>query len=278
MFPAVLLSKALKKTLIIDHIDTKPRKVPWGFYRFILKSAKIVLVLSKYLAQEARFLGCKTILFFPIFIDTDFFKKNCLKRAEIRKKYALENHVVIGFAGSFWHGEGLPYLLEAFKRLCLKYNNLKLFIIGAKNVPDSDDIPKLIDDLGLKEKCVLLPKQPYDLMPEYLSAIDIACAPKIVCPENIAANPIKIYEYMSMNLPVVASAIGEITHVIKNTFNGFLIKPENIPELEGAMELLIRNPELAKEVGENARESVIKNYGKEVALQKIMEILKSALS
>jgi len=141
----------------------------------------------------------------------------------------------------------------------------------------SDNIPQLINELGLKERVILVPPQPYELMPGYLSALDIACSPKVDCPANRAADPIRVYEYMSIGLPVVASAMGETTNVIENGYDGFLVKPGDEDDLERILEYVIHNLDSLQEVRRKAREKVIKNYTQEVILKKLETHLKSLL-
>ncbi len=171
----------------------------------------------------------------------------------------------------------MPLLLRAIKGLSARYET-RLVIVGGRNVPNSDNVAGLVDELGLKEKVVLVPPQPHAAMPEYLSAFDIACSPKIDCAENRAANPIKIYEYMSMGLPMVLSAVGEVSNVIENGIDGFLVKPGDEGDLARALEYVIQNPTLARGVGEKAREKIIRNYTREVVLTTIRDALKLVLS
>jgi glycosyltransferase involved in cell wall biosynthesis len=112
-------------------------------------------------------------------------------------------------------------------------------------------------------------------MPKYLSAFDIACSPKIDCAENRAANPIKIYEYMLMGLPIVVSAVGEIAKVIESGVDGFLIKPGDDADLERTLEHVMQSLDRAREVGLKAREKVIKNYTQLVLRKRIEDALDS---
>lgn len=52
---------------------------------------------------------------------------------------------------------------------------------------------------------------PYDRIPVYLAEFDVALIPFLVNPLTLATNPIKLYEYFSCGLPVVSSALPEVT-------------------------------------------------------------------
>ena len=199
--------------------------------------------------------------------------------AKIRKRLGINNkEIVIGYAGSFSPIEGLPFLFKAFKNLLNRYENIRLAVVGGRNVPGSNSVAQLVNKLVLEEKVILIPPQPYELMPKYLSVFDIACSPKIDCAENRAANPIKICEYMSMGLPMVVSAVGEISSIIENGIDGFLVKPGDEGELEITLDYVIQNLDAAKEVGEKAREKIIENYSQEVMQEKIRGVLKQLLT
>lgn len=273
-FPAFILARIFRKPLVIDHMDIKDPDTPRFVYKRVLKGSDIVFAISRYLEEEVKQIGGHNVVYLPIFIDADVFQKDQEARVEVRKRLGLDQkEIVIGYAGSFSHTEGLPFLLKAFKSLSSKHENIKLVIVGGRNVPGSDDVAQLVSELALN-RAILVPPQPHELMPRYLSAFDIACSPKIDCPENRAANPIKIYEYMSMGLPMVISAVGEPAKVIENGFDGFLVKPGDEKDLEKTLEYVIQNLDSAKEAGERAREKIIRNYTQEVMVARIEAALR----
>jgi len=275
-FPALILAKIFSKPLIIDHMDIKDPDTPTFIYNSVLKNSSIVFVISRYLEEEVKQLGCTNAVYLPIFLDPAVFQRDSSERIKIRKKLNIgSNEIVIGYAGSFWRIEGIPILLKAFKNLSQRYKNIKMMVIGGRNVPDSDNIPQLVDELELEGKVILIPPQPHESIPKYLSACDILCSPKINCSENRAANPIKIYEYMSMGLPTIASAVGEISNVIENGIDGFLVKPGDVKDLERVIEYIIQNFEEAKEIGERGRKKIINTYSINSARKKIEQVLES---
>jgi len=274
-FPALILAKTFGKPLLIDHMDIKDPDTPGFIYSSVLRNSDTVFAISRFLEEEVKEIGCRSAVYVPIFIDEGVFQKDPSERVKIRKKLNIDsNEVVIGYAGAFSFDEGLSLLLKAFKSLSRRYENIKLVLVGGGSVPGSDNIPQLISELALKERVILIPPQPYELMPGYLSAFDIACSPKFDCPANRAANPIKIYEYMSMALPTVASAVGETSNTIENGYDGFLVKPGDEKDLEATLGHVIQNLDSAKEAGEKARKKIIKNYTQQVMLKKIRQALR----
>lgn len=261
-FSAMVISKIFSKPFIIDHIDLKDPDTPRFIYNILLKHSTAVFAISHYLEREVnnKYDGNK-VSYVPIFIDPNTFQIDFVERRRLRNNLCIEDKdILIGYAGSYWYVEGIPFLLEAFKRLSDKYDNVRLILIGGKNVPGSDDIPLLIDKLSLKDKVTLIPLQPHAVIPKYLSACDILCSPKIDCEINRAANPVKVVEYLSMGLPTVCSAVGGIIDTIDDGISGFLVKPGNAKNIEEKLEWIILNPEMAKEIGGNGRKNVIEKY------------------
>ena len=273
-FPAFVLAKISGRPLVVDHMDIKDPETPAFIYNRVLRNSTAVFAVSRVLEEEARNIGCKNVCSIPIFVDTDRFKKDDVSRAKMREGLGLdEKDIVIGYAGSFWQGEGLPVLLRAFKNLSRRHDKIRLLLIGGRNVPNSDCVPELIKELAIGDRVVLAGSQPHGVMPDYLSVMDIACSPKIDCAENRAANPIKIYEYMSVGLPSVVSSIGEISRVIENGCDGFLVRPGDEAELEKSLEYMVSNPDSARDIGQRARAKIISNYTQEAMLYKVAGIL-----
>lgn len=271
---AFIISKIFNKPMIVDHMDIKDPYTPQFIYDAILKNSKII-VISHYLKNDVKINQKKESTYIPIFIDPEKFQIDNLERRKLRKLLKInEEEIVIGYSGSFWYVEGLPFLIKAFKNLTKNNRNIKLILIGGKNVPNSDDVEHIIKELSLENETILIPQQPHELIPKYLSVCDILCSPKIDCEENRAANPIKIYEYMSMGLITISSSIGEVSNVIKDGENGFLVKPGDEKELEKKLEYIINNLDLLKlNIGQNARKEIIDNYSQNIFVKKISKII-----
>lgn len=265
--PATLLGIAFHRPVILDYIDAKFFKfIPHSVNRFAAHRADLIFVISHYLEDFCRNkYKCKNVVYLPIFIDTNLFKMDFTSRLKIREKLSIrENEIVIGYAGAFASWEGLPILLKAFKNLSEKYTNIKLAIMGKVYAIGDESVANLIDDMGLpRDKIILIPSQPYEFVPHYLSAFDILCCPKLDCEINRAANPVKVVEYLSMGIPSVCSAVGGILDTIQDKHDGLLAKPGNAADLEQKLEWIILNPEKGESLGRCGREKVIKYYSLE---------------
>lgn len=269
-FPALIVAKLFGKPFFIDFTDSRDPDTPAFMYRYVLRQSRLVFAVSRYLTDVAIKAGSHKVVHAPGFINTDMFQYDASARERLRKELNISSDdIVIGYAGAFSPDEGLTFLIKALKKLSDRRQNLKLVLLGGSNTSGADDIPQLIDTLGLKDRIIIIPPQPYEMMPAYLSMFDIGCSPKIDIELNRAADPIRIYEYMAAGLPVVASAVGETNNTIENGVDGFLTKPGDADDLAEVLEYIIQNRDSLQGLREKAREKVIRGYSQEATLQKL---------
>jgi glycosyltransferase involved in cell wall biosynthesis len=262
--PATILSKIFNKPVISDYLDVDP-KVPDIIYNYNAKNADAVFAITHQLIDKVKRYGGKNAVYAPNFVDTNRFKVDIRTREKMREELGIEkDEIVIGYAGAFTYWEGVPILLQAFKNLTKKYSKIKLAVMGKiYSLKKDDNIPKLVEDMNLKNDVILIPPQPHEDVPKFLSAFDILCCPKIDCEINRLITPIKIIEYLSMGLPTVCSAVGGIPDTIEDGVDGLLVKPGDVKNLEEKLEWIIQNPELSGEIGENGRKNAIEKYSYE---------------
>ncbi|KAF0213252.1 MAG: group 1 glycosyl transferase, partial [bacterium] len=100
------------------------------------------------------------------------------------------------------------------------------------------------------------------LVPSYLDACDILVSPHVPMEDgsDFFGSPTKLFEYMAMAKPIVASRLGQIADVIEDGKNGYLIEPANVAMLVEVLTKLSAKPSDCKVLGAQAREDVIANY------------------
>lgn len=277
--PGIMLSKILGKPIILDYFDID-QKIPDFIYKYNARNADVVFALTHRLFEKVKLYGCRNVVYVPNFLDTSLFKLSNEERENIRKQYSIEkNEIVIGYAGGFWCVEGLPILLQAFNNLIKRYPKIKLAIIGSIRWTNIDDnIPKLVNDMNLTNNVILIPFQPHEKVPMYLSAFDILCCPKIDCEVNKLITPVKVIEYLSMGLPTIASSVGEISDTITDLHDGFLVKPGDVNALEEMLNWVIQNPKRAKIIGKNGRITVKNKYSYEAIETTIKQTIRDLIN
>jgi glycosyltransferase involved in cell wall biosynthesis len=179
--------------------------------------------------------------------------------AAVRRRYGLENQVVIGFAGSLkpWHGVDL--LMRAFSSVYRMLRRreepgslgLALLIIG--DGPQRAHLEQLSRELGVSEAITFTGAVPHSEMPEYLAAIDIAVAPYLGS-DGFYFSPLKVMEYMAMGRAIIAPMLGQIPSLLQDATGacGLLYSADDQHELAHALLRLVEDGELRQELGTRA--------------------------
>jgi glycosyltransferase involved in cell wall biosynthesis len=68
----------------------------------------------------------------------------------------------------------------------------------------------------------------------------------------------KALQYMSLNIPTIASPVGVNTEIIQHNKNGFLCSTAE--EWQKTLEMILENPKNFQNIGENARNTIINYY------------------
>ena len=88
-------------------------------------------------------------------------------------------------------------------------------------------------------------------------------------PNYIDSFPTKIFEYMALGMPVIASNFPLYREVVERAGCGLLVDPENVDELEQAMMWLVEHPDEARRMGEAGREYVKRSFAWENEAKKL---------
>ncbi len=97
----------------------------------------------------------------------------------------------------------------------------------------------------------------------------------VVHPSLLYENqPFSIMEAFAAGKPVIASDLGGMTELVKNSRGGLLVPPGDIEALADAMQWMIIHPREANRMGMKAREYAHEEYNAEGHYQRLMKIYK----
>jgi glycosyltransferase involved in cell wall biosynthesis len=192
-------------------------------------------------------------------IETNTPKTSLNEISEIRKRLFLtnSNQIVISLVGRISRWKGQMILLDAFNNLSHNFENIKLVIVGAPPPNQENfqlDLEEKIKTCQLENKVVIVQFQ--NEIHKIWQAIDIAVVPSTE-PEPFGMVAI---EAMMAQKPVVASNHGGLTEIVVDNETGYLVEPNNKEALKEALEKLIINPELRKQMGAKGHARVINEF------------------
>lgn len=168
---------------------------------------------------------------------------------DIRKNLFLAqpNEIILALVGRISRWKGQMILLDAFNNLVQKNEKIKLVFVGApppNQEKFQEDLEERIASFKLNDKVLIIPFQ--NEIHKIWQAIDIAVVPSTE-PEPFGMVAI---EAMLAHKPIVGSNHGGLTEIIENNATGFLVTPNSVQDLVIALEKLIQNDLLRKEMGE----------------------------
>lgn len=206
--------------------------------------------------------GANTELFRPV--D----QNEAQKLTGLNSKYRY-----ICFSGKLERWQGVEYLIRVAPMISEKYPEMRFLIVGDGNM--KLELKEMAQNLGVADKFIFTGTVPYERVPLYINASSVC----IVCkrPLKSGYSPLKLYEYLACSKPVVASNVDGF-EFIERIKAGILVDPENKDELERAIERLLNNNDLRKDMGERGRNHIMRNHSWSSVAKRVACICETTLA
>lgn len=158
---------------------------------------------------------------------------------------------VIGTAGPLEAVKGIPFFLGAAKRVLEAGREIEFLVAGSG--PEEANLRRMTRELGIAGRVTFVP---YVLeFSETLGAMDVFVLPSLQ--QGLGT---VMLEAMSLARPVVATGVGGVYSVVRDGETGLVVPPSQSEPLAEKMLLLADQPELARRLGETARDVVRRQF------------------
>jgi glycosyltransferase involved in cell wall biosynthesis len=239
-----------------------------------LEDASLVVVVSDVLRDElvARGVEPERILVNPNGVDVDRLAPlRAQPPAEWRRRLGRPEAPTIGFIGTFglWHGvRVLPDIIAAVARA---RHDVRWIIIGAGAL--FDKVRAAIESRGLAGHVELTSVVPHERAVELLAACDVCVSPHVPNPDGTRffGSPTKLFEYMGLGRPIVASDLEQIGEVIDDGRTGLLSPPGDAEAAALAVLRLLDDAQLRDRLGTAALEAARSSYSWDAHARRILD-------
>jgi glycosyltransferase involved in cell wall biosynthesis len=204
----------------------------------LFRKADLVIVSAEKLLESKSAFNQNTFLI-RHGVDFAHFRKALDEETKIPDAIANLPRPIIGFHGLL--ADWIDY--DLIVKIAEHFRQGSVVLIGKTTV----DAEKVIGKVQNLPNVHLLGRQPYADLPNYCKGFDVALNPFAINDLTLAANPLKVREYLAAGLEVVSTAIPEVE--IMNLCRIGRTHDEFIAEIERALE----NPRPKIEISEAVR-------------------------
>src|SRR3990167_2814745 len=280
LIPIGLLLKLKGKKVIYDVHEDYPKDMMSKYY-IPVKLRKIISLLI--LVMEpllSRF-------FDYIVVAGDDIAENFLKS---HKVVAIKNLPLIEFVnacdsdsekkgdkviyvGMLSKERGIKEIVEAMKYV---KNNAELLLVGPFETPEFEKEMRLIANGRIQ----FVGNVHYKQVPDFMKAAKIGVLCLYPQPNHFGAifgRNNKLYEYMAVSMPIIASNFPKWKEFVEGNNFGITVDPKNPKEIASAIDNLLDHPVLSQEMGRNGLKAVQERYNWEVEKGKLFRIYDALL-
>ena len=164
--------------------------------------------------------------------------------------------------------KSLHVLASAAQQLAREFPDLRVLIAGEG--PERPRLERLIAKLRLTDVLTLLGAR--SDVPDLIAACDVAT----LCSYS-ETTPLAIMEYMALGKAVVATRAGGIPDLIEDHVHGLLVAPDDRTALAQAIASLLRDPELARDMGRRGKERQRREFSIDAVAREVEDLYEELL-
>ncbi|MBI1393462.1 MAG: glycosyltransferase [Alphaproteobacteria bacterium] len=231
----------------------------------LLRRADIVLAVSQPLVEEAVLRGADPgrVLLSPNAADPSRFHPG-LSGAAIRQRLGLGCQRIAMLVSSFGPWHGVETAISAFAALKARRPDLaaaaKLVLVGRGAGFEAARLQA--ERLGLSESVLFTGPVLAELAPEMLAAADVLLSPQVHNEDGslFFGSPTKLFEYMAMGKPIIASDLAQIGDILTHEATALLTQPGDVSQLSEALERAFSDPMALAPMGAAARDLLVNSH------------------
>ena len=243
--PFFVEQKYLPDRYILEFDDaiylTHPGKIPR-----VIKAAVGVIAGNETLAEFARALN-RNVHVIPTALNTAVFKPGPKMQ---------NNKLILGWSGLEYNFQYLKRIAAVLGHIVQKYGAEVVILSGS--APSGLDFPFRFEKWDPEREIEQLQQFDIGLMP---LKMDAWCKGKC---------GFKLLQYMSLEIPSVATPIGVNEQIVRQGVNGFLAKESS--DWERYLSELLTNRGLRADMGKAARSTVLEGYSADVWFPRIVDL------
>jgi glycosyltransferase involved in cell wall biosynthesis len=243
-----------------------------------LADASLIVVVSEVLKQQVLEHGvpAERVLVNPNGVDVDRLERFRARAApEWRRELGRPDVPTVGFIGTFglWHGvKVLPAMIDALRAL---RPEARWIVIGDGGL--RGEVEEEIERRAIGELVELTGLVPHDRALALLAGCDVCVSPHVPNPDGTPffGSPTKLFEYMGLAKPIVASDLNQIGEVIEHERTGLLCPPGDSAAAAAAVDRLLGDPAFRERLGRAALEEARQIYSWAAHTRRILDALEA---
>ena len=241
-----------------------------------VRAATLVVVVSEILKEQVLEMGIpeRRILVNPNGVDAERLSGYRQESpAAWRARLGFAEVPTVGFVGTFgfWHGVTvLPAIIEELERV---RPGARWVLIGDGGL--REEVAEDIRRRGLNGTVDMTGVVRHEQALELLAACDVCVSPHVPNPDGsrFFGSPTKLFEYMGLAKPIVASDLEQIGDVIEHDRTGLLCAPGDAEAAARAVARLLEDEHLRLRLGDAALEQALSQYSWSAHVRRILDAL-----
>jgi glycosyltransferase involved in cell wall biosynthesis len=217
----------------------------------------------KEIVVEAFGISAEKVVVIPNGVDTAFFDP-----ARYQPKRLFPT-LTVGFVGNLYIWSGVDLLIQAIAELRSEGMSISAVVVGDGVM--RSEWEALAQQLGIMQHVAFTGRVSRDLVPTYIAGFDVGYSgQRALQLGHMYHSPLKIYEYMSMAKPVIASAFQDAQDALRDGIDGFLFIPSDKESLKQALRRASVSQDALGGMGEAARIQALKFHSWTARISSLM--------
>jgi glycosyltransferase involved in cell wall biosynthesis len=228
--------------------------------KVLLRKMPVMTVASRALLNRAESVGRagSQVFYVPNCISAERASRDdavALQGADRKLRLGVPDVPLVFYAGHFEPAEDIMFFCRAVKQAA-DTHSLAVALLG-----DGPELPLVREFfVGTRIHVSYFGRVPFDTYADVLAASDLAVFPYFDNPVYRSKCSARILDYMSFGKAILTMAVGQNLEYLVHGHSAHMVPPGDEGAFRIGFEMLLHNPALRLRLGQNARDSLRKNF------------------